>query len=224
VSYILDALKKSELDQKNRQTPGLNTLHGSPDSVSRSGPITWIVFALVLILANGLFFYWFTRPESTAVTHSTIPSETVFTAPATSEIATNTETLRSSEQRASEPESDEAASYGTDSAEFSGQGLLITPQDFNKKTYSNQESGIRPVRIAELPLNVQRQIPDIIFSSHIYASDPSLRVVNINNRSIREGDYISDDVKLLGITEDGVVLSYLHYRIEMSVIRDWSFD
>jgi general secretion pathway protein B len=80
------------------------------------------------------------------------------------------------------------------------------------------------VRIAELPLNVQRQIPDITFSSHIYASDPSLRVVNINNRSIREGDYISDDVKLLDITEDGVVLSYLHYRIEMNVIRDWSFD
>ena len=229
MSYILDALKKSEQDQKNRHTPGLDTLHGSPAPVSRVGRSPWIVFALVLVLANGLFFYWFTRPGSTAETWPTFPLQSVSTAPAASEIATNTEILGSNEQESNEQESDRTDFDRTDfdgmvSAEISGQGLLITPQDFNKNTYSNQGPGTRPVRIAELPLNVQRQIPDISFSSHIYASDPSLRVVNINNRNFRVGDYISDDIKLLDITEDGVILSYLRYRIEMSVIRDWSFD
>ena len=224
MSYILDALKKSEQDQKNRHTPGLDTLHGSPAPVSRVGRSPWIVFALVLVLANGLFFYWFTSPGSTAETGPTFPLQSVSTAPAASEIATNTEIPGASEQEPDRTDFARTDFDGMVSAEISGQGLLITPQDFNKNTYSNQGPGTRPVRIAELPLNVQRQIPDISFSSHIYASDPSLRVVNINNRNFREGDYISSDIKLLGITEDGVILSYLGYRIEMSVIRDWSFD
>ena len=239
MSYILDALKKSEQDQKNRHTPGLNTLHGSPETVSRSRPTIWIVSALVLVLANGLFFYWFSRPESTPESSFALPSEAGSSAPAASEIATNTEILSSYKLEANKQEAnrqkvnelksnqtvfDESVFDEMDSTEFLGEGLLITPQDFNRNTYSNQRPGTRLLRIAELPLNVQRQIPDIVFSSHIYASDPSLRVVNINNRNFREGDYISGDIKLQGITEGGVVLSYLHYRIEMSVIRDWSFD
>jgi general secretion pathway protein B len=223
VSYILDALKKSEQDQKNRHTPGLDTLHGSPERVSRPRLSTWIVPALVLVLANGLFFYWFTRPDSTPESRYALPSDTVSSAPAASEIATNTDILSSNKQEANETVFDETG-FDEMSVEFPGEGLLITPQDFNRSTYSNQGPGTQPVRIAELPLNVQRQIPDIVFSSHIYANNPSLRVVNINNRNFREGDYISSDIKLLGITEDGVVLSYLHYSIEMSVIRDWSFD
>jgi general secretion pathway protein B len=220
VSYILDALKKSEQDQKNRHTPDLDTLHGSRETISRrTRPTIWIVSALVLVLANGLFFYWLTRPDLTAETTSSLPPETVSTATTAPEVAIPTETLRYNE-----PEANESGFDEMDSAEASRGGLLITPQDYNKNTYTNQEPEIRSVRIAELPLNVQQQIPDITFSSHIYASDPSFRVVNINNRNIREGGYISDDIRLLGITEDGVVLSYLHYRIEMSVIRDWSFN
>jgi general secretion pathway protein B len=234
VSYILDALKKSEQDQKNRHTPGLDTLHGSRETVSRPRPTTWIVSTLVLVLANGLFFYWFTRPDLTAETTSSLPPETVSTATSAREVAIHTEVLRYNEPEANKQETTGPGSSGygangsgfdeMNSVEASRGGLLITPGDYNKNTYTNQEPGIRPVRIAELPLKVQQQIPDITFSSHIYATDPSFRVVNINNRNIREGGYISDDIRLLGITEDGVVLSYLHYRIEMSVIRDWSFD
>jgi len=62
------------------------------------------------------------------------------------------------------------------------------------------------------------------FSSHIFADDPALRMVNINGRLINEGDVIAEGIKLLRITEDGVVISYRHYNIEMSVIRDWAFD
>jgi general secretion pathway protein B len=239
VSYILDALKKSEQDQRNRHTPGLDTLHGSRETVSRPRPTIWIVSALVLVLANGLFFYWVTRDDLTAETRSSLPLESVSIATTAPEVAIPTELLRSNGHEANEPEANEHATSGPgssrysanesvfdemDLAEASRRGLLITPQDYNKNTYTNQEPEIRTVRIAELPLNVQQQIPDITFSSHIYASDPSFRVVNINNRNIREGGYISDGIRLLGITEDGVVLSYLHYRIEMSVIRDWSFD
>lgn len=210
MSYILDALKKSEQELNNRHAPGLETFHGSPVTDRRPGRALWIGFPLVLIILNGAFYYWFTRPGTSVEPNHKPPPVTAFIAPRT---PVKTMTIE-----APVVVETDKISFG----EYLGEGLLITPQDFNRNIY--RETEINPVRIAELPANVQRQIPDMKISSHIYASDPSSRVVNINNRSIREGDFISDEIKLVGITEDGIILSYLHYTFEMSVIRDWSFD
>lgn len=192
MSYILDALKKSEQELKNHQAPGLGTLHGSPGAPARPGRSIWLIFSLIVVLVNGLFIYWYTRPE-----------------PIVSVKPGNPETIISDELV---------------SAERQQENLQVVPQDLTMKAISNPGSKMKPVRIAELPVSVQRQIPDLKISSHIYADDPVLRMVNINNRSLREGDFVSDDIKLVGITEDGVVLSYRHYTFELSVIRDWSFD
>ena len=73
-----------------------------------------------------------------------------------------------------------------------------------------EETG--PVHISELPLDIQRQIPSLTFSSHIHSSTPSLRMVGINKRTYHEGDTIAQGLTLVSITEDGVVLAYLHYK------------
>ena len=73
-----------------------------------------------------------------------------------------------------------------------------------------EETG--PVHISELPLDIQRQIPNLTFSSHIHSSTPSLRMVGINKRTYHEGDTIAQGLTLVSITEDGVVLAYLHYK------------
>lgn len=192
MSYILDALKKSEQEreQKESQVPGLHSVHGSPVATSPSGRAVLFIFLTVLLLVNGLFLYWFTRPGS---------------AP---------EAVIAEEPTTEEPLAVEPAAVKPVSEQSLKEYLAAAPR----------VAGIRAVRISELPLNVQRQIPDIKFTSHIYADDPSLRLVNINSRSVREGGYVSDDLKLVGITEDGVVLSYQDYTFELSILRDWSFD
>ncbi|MDG2072709.1 MAG: general secretion pathway protein GspB [Pseudomonadales bacterium] len=81
-----------------------------------------------------------------------------------------------------------------------------------------------PVRLASLPVDIQRQIPDMSFSSHIYASDTTLRMVNINNREFYEGDTIAPGISLNAITEDGVVLNYKQYTFTLPVIHDWTFE
>lgn len=144
---------------------------------------------------NGLFLYWFTRPGSA-------PEAVIAEEPTTEE------------PLAVEPAAVKPVAVKPVSEQSSKEHLAAAPR----------VAGIRAVRISELPLNVQRQIPDIKFTSHIYADDPSLRLVNINSRSVREGGYVSDDLKLVGITEDGVVLSYQDYTFELSILRDWSFD
>ena len=115
--------------------------------------------------------------------------------------------------------------------------LLITPTDAYQKTASNsiaadrqqgekyETSASQPVnKITALPTNIQRQIPDLKFSSHLYADDSSFRMVNINGNMFHEGDIIAEGIQLERISEEGVVLNYLHYTFEISVIRDWSFQ
>ena len=80
------------------------------------------------------------------------------------------------------------------------------------------------VRLASLPVDIQRQIPDMSFSSHIYASDATLRMVNINNREFYEGDTIAPGISLNAITEDGVVLTYKQHTFTLPVVRDWTFE
>ena len=182
MSYILDALNKSEQEQRSRQTPGLDSIQGAPVKVPQSRPF-WLSLLAMLVIINGSFAYWFYL----------------------------------------KPTENKPAAIIVDQGRKLSVEQVATLDDVQINP-APQVASITPVRVAELPTSVQRQIPDIRFSSHIYANDPSLRMVNINGRIVREGDSVADGISLVKISEDGVVLSYLHYTFEMNVIRDWSFD
>lgn len=226
MSYILDALNKSEQERERRQSPKLTTVHHKPAAQHR--PVwRWLAALGFLALLNtGLAWYWMSGEGG---------ESRVVDQPATAESATKTPpaTQPRTDEQASRLQADQQVANATAPsrpARETGQtptparmeGELITPDTVYEPRPQPKKTD--PVRIAELPANVQRQIPDLTFSSHIYSDDPSLRMVNINGRNIRVGDTLGDDLTLVEITEDGVVLSYLHYTFEMSVIRDWSFD
>lgn len=198
MSYILDALNKSDRERERHQPPGLNSVHRKHDaSPGRRSPLWyWLTGLFLLAVINILLVgYW-------------MPDETP--APVASQVETDTRRI---EERAEDPASQSARTE--QSPETMSDGDLITPSD---------ASPIQPVRISALPASVQEQIPDLSFTSHIYSDEPSLRGVTINGRYVREGDSLGSDLTLIEITEDGVVLRYRHYTFEMSVIRDWSFN
>lgn len=60
----------------------------------------------------------------------------------------------------------------------------------------------------QLPLQVQRALPELSFTVHIYSAKPASRMVKINGLRLREGDPISSALKLKEITKDGVILSF----------------
>ncbi|WP_334312382.1 general secretion pathway protein GspB [Marinobacter sp. SS21] len=80
--------------------------------------------------------------------------------------------------------------------------------------------GERVPHLVELPLSFQRQVPSLIFNSHIYASDPSGRRVMINNHYLRIGDSFSG-IRVERITEEGVELSLHGRQFRVGVVRDW---
>lgn len=193
MSYILDALNKSEQERERKQPPRLTTTHQKPRSTP---PLwRWLVGLLGLAILNtGLIWYWLSDPgDSAPVAAGNAPA-------IPEEPAAKTDPPEPVETPATRPEAE---------------GELITPADAGTT---------QPVRISALPTSVQKQIPDLSFTSHIYSSEPDLRAVTINGRNVGEGASLANDLTLVEITEDGVILRYLHYTFEMSVIRDWSFE
>jgi general secretion pathway protein B len=64
----------------------------------------------------------------------------------------------------------------------------------------------------QLAFDLQRAIPDLAISVHLFSAAPSSRLVRINNTIYREGDLIDSELKLEEITPDGVILSFRNKR------------
>lgn len=70
----------------------------------------------------------------------------------------------------------------------------------------------------QLPLDVQRSLPELQFSVHIYTTEPAARMVKVNGRMLHEGDLVSYNVRLLEITKRGVVLIFKGHRFRMNAV------
>jgi len=71
--------------------------------------------------------------------------------------------------------------------------------------------------MAELPVPIQQEIPQMSISVHAYSGAPKERLLGINDRMLREGDYVAPGLLLEQITPDGVIMSYKGYRFRRGV-------
>jgi general secretion pathway protein B len=73
------------------------------------------------------------------------------------------------------------------------------------------------ISMAELPLSVQQELPAMTISVHAYSDNPGARLVGINNRILREGEYVVPGLKLEQITPDGMIFGYKGYSFRRGV-------
>ena len=244
MSYILDALKKSESERQNQDLPNINAVHQRPELHPQRKRRIWLLAIPAALILNivGFWFLWDRSPSEdpksiTPVSISSARTSSLDAVTSTPEV----QQIDTSMTIKIQPPEPSPAERGIPEANLASSGetaeLLITPTDAYRKTASNSIAAERqqgekyetlasqPVnKITALPTNIQRQIPDLKFSSHLYADDSSFRMVNINGNMFHEGDIIAEGIQLERISEEGVVLNYLHYTFEISVIRDWSFQ
>ncbi len=242
MSYILDALKKSENERQNQDLPDLNAIHQRPElQVEKRRSIWPVAIPIVLLLNIGGFWFLWERSASEGDGSNTpgarMPENSTSIAsepPGSSNQQINTPAATQT-LSVQNPVSEQVVAIPRNDIQNEQTELLITPSDAYRNTGNNP--GVAPQqdqtstarndqtvsKITALPTNIQRQIPDLRFSSHLYADDRSFRMVNINGNVFHEGDIIAEGIRLERISEEGVVLNYLHYTFEISVIRDWSF-
>jgi general secretion pathway protein B len=222
MSFILDALKKSEQERRQRQTPDLHAEHAPPPE-QRGGKRLWPILILVALLLNVAVFSFWLRPwsapepsvqkELSAVDESIIASETiaapplpvasqpVASQPAVSQPAVSQPAVSSAAVERTSPASEEIT---PSSAESSVKPSLPVAKR------APETSNVPPSlpRMEDLPNSFRRELPELVISLHFYTDSPTARMVRINGRNLREKQHISENLTLQEITAEGVILNF----------------
>jgi len=84
---------------------------------------------------------------------------------------------------------------------------------------SGEISGVMP--LGDLPDVVARRVPPLNYRSHVFSSDPSKRLVNINGKDCYEGDEVAPGVVLLQILPEGAILRVAGQSFSLEALTDW---
>ena len=235
MSYILDALRKS--DQQRRRGAAPTLLVGQAMAVAPKRPAFLAYGMLVAVLiAAGVVIGWLRpwQPEQAAPSGAELvaakplastprqlasaPSETApqpkpelqaqkAKPPAqASPVLVPTKPQRPAREK---PKTDgapleaDAAMAGNAEAPAPGQPGGSAAADAARLQTVNS--------MAELPLSVQQELPAMAISVHAYSGNPRNRLVGINNRILREGEYVVPGLKLEQVTPDGMIFGYKGY-------------
>lgn len=92
------------------------------------------------------------------------------------------------------------------------------PSSFAPKETEDSNNAIP---ITDLPDDLLGLVPRINYSSHIYSSKPQNRTVRLNNRDLREGSWLTEDVEVLEILQNEVIMRVAGQSFSMNALSDW---
>jgi general secretion pathway protein B len=223
MSYILDALKKSEQQRQRGAAPSLLAPQVT-DAAPRQNAVLLYGLAATALVVVGIAIGMF-RPRQAEVPapppvavkppDAVVPPTPPAPAPASVEITIRTERQTPVPAPATQP----ALSPAGDGLKAQGPAPATPAQSVPSKSATAPESkALSPapertlMTFAELPLSVQQDIPKLSILFHLYSGNPKDRLVGINNRTLREGDSVEPGLVLEQIIPDGMILNYKGYR------------
>lgn len=230
MSYILDALRKSDLQRQQAKAPTLLTAHALPDSPQRKNLGLNAVVAALLIAAGVLIGWlqpWRSTPPALKPVDvaRTIPVQPAL--PQTPDIHAQAETRLPDAPKAAaaQPNEIRPKPAQTPAAEPTTRAEPLPPPRQEEKAPADavavQSGGASPpprqqdapiLKQSELPAEIRQALPTIVIAFHQYSPVPAEQRVMINNIVLRPGEMLSPGLRLEHITADGVVLSFQNYR------------
>lgn len=233
MSFILDALKKSERERERQQQP--TTVDIPYGRRSRTQPLWMLAVIALLVLNCGLLLVMWWRNSNEAPAPATTNVIDNVSAP-TNAMPTPAPLPRAVEVRPLQDEaggeadvSDETAAVLADEATPIGPPLVrsATPLEQAmaqqqarasdlKVSSENRTMGIGtdPGMVGDLPTlatlggNSALSLPELRLDIHVYSSSANERFAFINSRKYTEGQSLSEGPLLEKITQEGVLLSY----------------
>jgi general secretion pathway protein B len=222
MSYILDALKKSEQERGHGSAPNVQTLHSSSLNYHANKTPLWPYFLLTAIVINlaALFYFIIAKTEVEATTQE--QQRITETSPA----VTNTVQTASSKPVGTTIEdaySVETVVYKPISIPGSNQGIAKqSPRARVVEAPRQQQASLSVLERDELPFEMSQHIPVMEFTAHVYSSNPVQRSIVINGRFMEEGDWLASDLFLSEITPDGAIFDFKGQLFHQGVISAWN--
>jgi len=228
MSYILDALKKSEQERGHGNIPDVQTVHSSSLNYRNEKKAYWPHILIIAVLLNLIAIVYFivnkensaeTAQQTNVITHTTTENR-----PVIKEIVTAQSTAAVSDDN-SEKKTLEEPSPKAEAEEKTGE---IKKQVANK-TETDVAAQAKPVvnepapiiDFYELPESIKHDLPAIIITAHVYSSNPAQRSIVINNHFMEQGEYVLDGLILYEITPDGAIFNYQGTLFNYGVVSGW---
>jgi general secretion pathway protein B len=209
MSFILDALKKSENDRQRASGPALFEVRVA---APRSRYPIWAIAVGVLLMVNLGVVAWLVlrtdQPAAVAQAPVPTPAPSAPTpaappAPALAAPASVTFNQRADEQTAPEEVPDEG---------FVNEDYA--PAEEPAVDNSGPAPSVQRGSVAGLPTyekaNQQAggRIPELRMDMHVFSPKPQDRFVFVNMRKLKEGETLPEGVRVETITSDGAILSW----------------
>ena len=231
MSFILDALKKSEAERQRNHGPGLAEVTYGP---RRGAPPWWLIGLVVLLLVIvALLILVLFRVERVPTTPVVVqqPAAAVAAAPAAPPAAAATVappagtpfepapavaggTRSLAEEAGVETPEEDALQSGADPSLNLGAAAAVPERDpIVRSTLPGRSppqagyAGENFPSINELSGKVAEGLPQMHLDIHVYALQPAERFVFINMHKYVEGDATPEGLLVERITPDGVVLN-----------------
>jgi len=230
MSFILDALKKSENDRQRQSSPALFEVKVA--APRRNFPM-WAIGLAVLLGVNLLILLWFVlrspAPAASAPAQAANEIAAAQTPPATppgmvTVPATSTYIPAGGSTVAPQPAITDAGVVGPSSAPPLAEEPVLSgheppvPPDYDARDYRPaitpaQAGTIAAARREATPTRDEviaqgTQLPDLRLDLHVYDPDPAKRFVFVNMRKLREGDSLPEGVRLDLITQSGARFTF----------------
>jgi len=201
MSFILDALKKSETDRQEQSEAEFSAVPTSPQgqSVPRWFWYVGILLAINLLVLIGLLM----RPDPIAVDLPSIENAESATAPpASGDLSQPSFAQRAATARKIRPEQQTVVVEAKESTQDFVRPVLIS-QDPSKVAERDLYPTLQEVRARGLI-----DLPDLHLDIHVFSSDPTDRFVFVNMTKLREGSTLAEGPVVAEITPGGVVLRH----------------
>jgi general secretion pathway protein B len=224
MSFILDALKKSESDRQRQSGPALFEVKVAP---RRLGLPTWAIAIGVLLGINLIIVMWMllrhpSHPEAAnaaapVTTQASAPASTPAPLPVPVPVPVPAAPAPAPAASVPTPVANAAQAQGLPPASLPAAGNADTnPEDLAPASEPAPLLGSHVKRgTAEgVPLYQDAavvpgtHIPQLRLDLHVYAARPEERFVMINMKKLREGDTLPEGVRVESITPEGAILSY----------------
>ena len=231
MSFILDALKKSENERQRQSAPALFEVKVA--APRRNFPL-WAVGLGVLLGVNVLVLLWFLLRQPAPATPAATASNAAGTAPASGAPAgmvtvpaTSTYIPAGAAPALTVGNGNVDAGVVAPSAAppLAEEPVLsvqepsvppdydardyrpaVTPAQANAIAAARREASSVPSRDEVLAQGAQ--LPDLRLDLHVYDADPAKRFVFVNMRKLREGESLPEGVRLDSITQSGARFSF----------------
>jgi general secretion pathway protein B len=276
MSFILDAIAKSEQERQQQEVPGVRVLALPAGGVRQPLRIMPYFIIGALLLNAALFVIWMQSGqtlldsfsptqignidrgnEQGIASDNTTPADPTVSAEITANVTTP-EVFAEIDTRASinEPLAEqqsattasiseavtglvsghEKASATTTVGDITARNL-IEPEASSNKAHSGQsaepvqdlqDNTVMPRKVSslsELPSTVRKDLPTIVFTGHLYSSNPDLSYVLVDEgRAVRKKQQIVNELLLHEITPTGVIVEFRGYLIEVGVMENWTLN